>query len=190
MFSLDDSMRYWLFTEPTDMRKSFHMLSGIVNNQMSADLRNGDVFIFVNKNRNRIKLLRKEPGGLVIYAMMLDYGRLRLPSVEQGAISRALEWRDLAGMIRHVIEDVHVCNKRKLEHRQQWSGECNQTAGHRSQELSLLWQRRICCTSFDDLLVHRHLQSLWHRTERMARGCNQTNPGIRERQIRCHTSAS
>lgn len=105
MFSLDDSMRYWLFTEPTDMRKSFHMLSGIVNNQMSADLRNGDVFIFVNKNRNRIKLLRKEPGGLVIYAMMLDYGRLRLPSVEHGTISRALEWRDLAGMIRHVIED-------------------------------------------------------------------------------------
>ena len=87
------------------MRKSFHMLSGIVNNRMSADLRNGDVFIFVNKNRNRIKLLRKEPGGLVIYAMMLDYGRFRLPSVEQGAISRALEWRDLAGMIRHVIED-------------------------------------------------------------------------------------
>ena len=41
----------------------------------------------------------------MIYAMMLDYGRLRLPSVEQGAISRALEWRDLAGMIRHVIED-------------------------------------------------------------------------------------
>ena len=37
--------------------------------------------------------------------MMLDYGRLRLPSVEQGAISRALEWRDLAGMIRPVIED-------------------------------------------------------------------------------------
>ena len=70
--------------EPTDMRKSFHMLSGIVNNRMSIDLRNGDVFIFINKNPNRIKLLRKEPGGLVIYAMMLDYGRLRLPSFEDG----------------------------------------------------------------------------------------------------------
>ena len=77
-------MRYWLFTEPTDMRKSFHMLSGIVNNQMSFDLRNGDVFIFINKNRNRIKLLRKEPGGLVIYAMMLDYGRFHLPAFEEG----------------------------------------------------------------------------------------------------------
>lgn len=42
MFSLDDGMRYWLFTEPTDMRKSFHMLSGIVNKQMSFDLRSGD----------------------------------------------------------------------------------------------------------------------------------------------------
>lgn len=71
----------------------------------ASSSRNGDVFIFVNKNRNRIKLLCKEPGGLVIYAMMLDYGRLRLPSIEQGAISRVLEWRDLAGMIRHVVED-------------------------------------------------------------------------------------
>jgi transposase len=78
VFSLDDGMRYWLFTEPTDMRKSFHMLSGIVNDRMSFDLRNGDVFIFINKNRNRINLLRKEPGGLVIYAMKLDYGRFHL----------------------------------------------------------------------------------------------------------------
>ena len=105
MFSLDEGMRYWLFTEPTDMRKSFHMLSGIVNNQMSIDLRNGDVFIFINKNRNRIKLLRKEPGGLVIYAMMLDYGRLRLPSFEEGMVSHSLVWRDLDRMIRRVVDD-------------------------------------------------------------------------------------
>lgn len=105
MFSLDATMRYWLFTEPTDMRKSFHMLSGIVNNRMSADLRNGDVFIFVNKNRNRIKLLRKEPGGLVIYAMILDYGRLRLPVPEDGTTSLSMEWKDLERMIRRITDD-------------------------------------------------------------------------------------
>lgn len=82
MFSLDDSMRYWLFTEPTDVRKSFHMLSSIVNKRMSAYLRNGDMFIFVNKNSNLIKLLRKDPRGLVMYAMMIDYGPLCLPSAE------------------------------------------------------------------------------------------------------------
>ena len=105
MFSLDEGMRYWLVMEPTDIRKSVHMLSGIVNHQMSIDLRNGDVFIFINKNRNRIKLLRKEPGGLVIYAMVLDYGRLRLPSFEEGMVSHSLVWRDLDRMIRRIVDD-------------------------------------------------------------------------------------
>ena len=100
MFSLDGGMRYWLFTEPTDMRKSFHMLSGIVNNLMNSDLHTGDVFIFVNKNRNRIKLLRKEPAGLVIYALLLDYGRLHLPPVQEGVRNLSLEWQDIEGMIR------------------------------------------------------------------------------------------
>lgn len=58
MFTLDDSMRYWLFSELTDVRKSFHMLNSIVNKRMSAYLRNGDMFIFVNKNSNRINLQR------------------------------------------------------------------------------------------------------------------------------------
>ena len=58
------------------------MLSSIVNKRMTAYLRNGYMFIFLNKNSNLIKLLRKDPRGLVIYAMMIDYGRLRLPSVE------------------------------------------------------------------------------------------------------------
>ena len=67
MFSLNDSMRYLLYSEPTDMRKSYHTLSGLVTNNKGLNVRNGDVFIFVNKARNRIKLLHMEPGGLVIY---------------------------------------------------------------------------------------------------------------------------
>ena len=57
MFSLERGMRYWLYSEPTDMRKSFHTLSGLVRNKIGGDPMNGDVYIFVNKRRNRIKLL-------------------------------------------------------------------------------------------------------------------------------------
>ena len=32
MFSLGDGAKFWLYTKPTDMRKNFNMLSGIVNN--------------------------------------------------------------------------------------------------------------------------------------------------------------
>ena len=62
---------------------SYHTLSGLVTNNMGLNVRNGDVFIFVNKARNRIKLLHMEPGGLVIYSKMLEEGRFRLPSRDQ-----------------------------------------------------------------------------------------------------------
>ena len=37
MFSLERGMRYWLYSEPTDMRKSFHTLSGLVRNNSLVD---------------------------------------------------------------------------------------------------------------------------------------------------------
>ena len=42
------------------MRKSYHTLSGLVTNNMGLNVRNGDVFIFINKARNRVKLLHLE----------------------------------------------------------------------------------------------------------------------------------
>ena len=37
MFSLDSSMRYWLYNKPVNMRMGFNGLSGIVNNHMGMD---------------------------------------------------------------------------------------------------------------------------------------------------------
>lgn len=102
MFSLNDSMRYWLWSEPTDMRKSFHTLSGIVNGNMGMDPNNGDVYIFINKSRTRIKLLHWEPGGLVLYSKMLERGTFGTPP-KLGADGR-LEWRDLVLMVEGIIE--------------------------------------------------------------------------------------
>lgn len=36
MFSLNDSDRYYFYPHPTDMRKSFYALSGIVKNAMAV----------------------------------------------------------------------------------------------------------------------------------------------------------
>ena len=78
MFSLGEGTKFWLYTKPTDMRKNFNMLSGIVNNHMGQNLYSGDVFVFVNSANNMMKLLRYEPGGLVIYNKRLDHGRMHL----------------------------------------------------------------------------------------------------------------
>ena len=80
MFSLNDSMRYLLYNRPTDMRKSFHTLSGIITDAMGQDPCSGNVYIFINRARDRIKLLHWEPGGMVLYSKLLEAGTLWKPA--------------------------------------------------------------------------------------------------------------
>lgn len=95
MFSLGQEMRCWLYSEPTDMRKSFHTLCGLVRNKIGGDPMNGDVYIFVNKRRNRIKLLHYETGGMVIYAKMLDRGTFGMPiSGPKDMVTSSIKWED------------------------------------------------------------------------------------------------
>lgn len=67
MFSLNESNRYYLYPYPTDMRKSFYTLSGLVTDQMGKNVRDGDAFIFISRNCASMKILHMEYGGLVIY---------------------------------------------------------------------------------------------------------------------------
>jgi len=78
MFSIT-SARYFLYQEATDMRKSFDGLCGLVTNKLGQNPMSGDLFIFVNKPRNRIKLLRWEPGGFVLFYKRLEKGTFHLP---------------------------------------------------------------------------------------------------------------
>ena len=106
MFSLERGLRYWLYSEPTDMRKSFHTLSGVVRNKIGADPMNGDVYIFVNKRRNRIKLLHYEKGGMVIYAKMLDRGTFGLPIPgPKDVLTSSIRWDDLLKMVEGIMAD-------------------------------------------------------------------------------------
>ena len=107
MFSLGDGTKFWLYSKPTDMRKNFNMLSGIVNNHMGKNLYSGDVFVFVNSANNMMKLLRYEPGGLVIYNKRLDHGRMHLVErVQEGDPSiTPFEWHKLQETIQGIIDD-------------------------------------------------------------------------------------
>ena len=118
MFSLDNTCRYWLYNKPVDMRKSFNGLSGIVTNAMSERLRSGDVFIFANASRNMMKLLRQEEGGLVLYSIRLDMGRMRIPVPEgEESVSTNLAYDKVVGMVKSAIDSPYVRRMRLLSKR-------------------------------------------------------------------------
>jgi transposase len=112
MFSLNDSMRYYLYPYPADMRKSFYTLSGIVTNHMGRNVQSGDVFIFLNRNLNSIKLLHMECGGLVIYHMKLESGSFKLPAFDEKTSCFLTSWQNLMQMIRPVNRGKCLCKKR------------------------------------------------------------------------------
>ena len=107
MFSLGNGTKFWLYSKPTNMRGNFNKLSGIVNNNMQQNLYSGDVFVFVNSSNNMMKLLRYEPGGLVIYNKRLDHGRMHLVErVQEGDPTvTPFEWRKLIDTIQGIIDD-------------------------------------------------------------------------------------
>lgn len=103
MFSLSSSDRFYLYPYPTDMRKSFYTLSGIVTNLMGMDVQNGDSFIFINKTCTSMKILHMEYGGLVIYHMKLSQGQFTLPNTdyqEGKTTSRITQWSELVMMVQ------------------------------------------------------------------------------------------
>jgi hypothetical protein len=84
------------------MRKGFDTLCGVVRLQMGRDPLSGEVFIFMNRSRNTIKLLHWERGGLVIYHKRLERGRFTLPEFDAPTGSYLLRWTDLVMMVEGI----------------------------------------------------------------------------------------
>ncbi|HSO89368.1 MAG TPA: IS66 family insertion sequence element accessory protein TnpB [Draconibacterium sp.] len=102
MFHLNSTLRYYLYPFPVDMRKSFYTLGGIVINSMRMDVREGGVFIFVNRSQNIMKILHMEYAGMVIYHKKLESGRFKLPDFNENSTSVTIKWQDLITSIQNV----------------------------------------------------------------------------------------
>jgi transposase len=68
------AVRIFLCTRPTDMRKSFDGLQGMVREFLGQDPLSGHLFLFFNRRRDRIKLLWWDRDGLVIWYKRLEAG--------------------------------------------------------------------------------------------------------------------
>src|SRR5262245_31166600 len=80
---LSAAIRVFLYTRPTDLRKGFDGLSGLVQECFRQDLLTGHLFLFLNRRRDRIKILYFDRDGLVIWYKRLEAGSFEMPSTNQ-----------------------------------------------------------------------------------------------------------
>lgn len=102
MFGLTSSHRYFLYRHPTDMRKSFNGLCGLVESQLERNPLSGEVYIFINRRRDMVKMLRWEQGGFVLYYKRLESGTFELPAYNNDRESYQMNWSDLVMMVEGI----------------------------------------------------------------------------------------
>lgn len=98
-----------MYRHPTDMRNSFYGLASLVTNEMGRDTMSGSVFIFINRRRDKIKLLVWDETGFVIYYKNLEKGTFQLPKMESD--SKQIQWSDLLLILEGV--DLRSVKRRK-----------------------------------------------------------------------------
>jgi transposase len=79
MLAFPAGLRVCLAVEPVDMRKQFNGLWALAVEQLREDPRQGAVFIFANRPRDRIKLLYWDGTGVWVMAKRLEKGRFTWP---------------------------------------------------------------------------------------------------------------
>lgn len=99
MISLPPSVRIFLATRPTDMRKGHDGLAALVQRQMGQDVFSGHLFVFVSRRGNRIKILSWDRGGFVLWYKRLERGRFRLPRVGEDEAVLQLDSAELSMLV-------------------------------------------------------------------------------------------
>ena len=103
MLHLSAAEQYYFYNQVTDMRKGCYGLCGIVQNELKKNILLGDVFVFINKRRNQIKLLQWDKDGFALYEKRLEKGTFEQPSITQNGTDILLTHLQLHHILQGVI---------------------------------------------------------------------------------------
>lgn len=95
MLSLHSSFKFKFYISPTDMRKSFDSLCGIVQDDLDSNPTDGTVYLFVNKLRDKMKILHWRTGGFILYYKRLEKGTFEVPGYDESVKSIELNYAQL-----------------------------------------------------------------------------------------------
>jgi transposase len=102
MLHLSSAERYYFYNQAVDMRKGCYGLCGIVQNELNKNILLGDVFVFVNKRHNQVKLLQWDRDGFALYEKRLEKGTFEQPAITQNGITVLLSHLQL----QHILSGI------------------------------------------------------------------------------------
>jgi transposase len=91
MWSFSNQVRVFLARTPCDMRKSFHGLVSLAESVLKKDPLSGHLFVFINRRRDRIKLLYWGGTGFCIWYQQLQQGSYQLPEITDADSESGIE---------------------------------------------------------------------------------------------------
>ena len=103
--------RIFVFTEPTDMRKSFNGLSGIVAEHFDVELLSGHLFLFFNRRGDCVKVLAWDRDGLAIWYKRLEVGTFELSPLRGQGPSLEIDHVKLSMLLSGI--DLSSARRRK-----------------------------------------------------------------------------
>ena len=98
MIDLSD-IRVFLCTMPTKMNYSFDSLMGLAQQIFDQDPLSGHLFLFVSRNRDRMKILFWDHDGLAIFYKRLEAGTFQVPCSAHGERGLELDERQLKRLL-------------------------------------------------------------------------------------------
>ncbi len=104
-------VRIWLRTTPADMRKGFDSLAALVREGLGHDPLSGHLFLFVGRDRDRLKLLYWDSDGFALWYKRLEEGTFRLPPAKSVGASVELKASELAMLLAGI--DLTSIKRRK-----------------------------------------------------------------------------
>lgn len=116
MIGLPMGVKILFFAEPTDMRKSFCGLSGLVRNELTCDPTDGTLFLFLNRRRDRIKALYWDRDGLVLWYKRLEKGTFEMLHADEHTRAIQIDQTDLAMLLGGIA--IESAKKRKRSKKQ------------------------------------------------------------------------
>ncbi len=109
MIAIGPQVHIFVFSQHTDMRKSFHGLSGLVAQHFGDALLSGHLFLFFNRRRDHLKILYFDNDGLAIWYKRLEAGTFQLPSTDQQTLQ--IDHTELSLLLSGI--DLNSAKRRK-----------------------------------------------------------------------------